>query len=849
MKTRLFKTTTSKISNAYRANLSLSQAIAKSSRPLFYTLLLLFTCLLSNSNIAIAQVSNTIAVVKSDCINQNAIDPDAVIPAIYAPVCGCDGRTYPNAETAKYRHGITSWTNGACNSCELEAIVANLDVDCDGGDVCVLVSGGVAPYTFILGNQVSSTTTTDLEICFQNLEAGNYFLRIKDMEGCQTTLEFSIPVVDYFVDARIKNVSCFGGEDGAIELDIDIDIPLLYRWTGPNGFSATTEDIYQLVAGIYTVQISTLDGECYATASFEVKQPRALEATFMITSEACGDGVDGCLKVAGGTQPYKLWVFQCPTPLPSLPEPTINANGAVEVDGMVATNDLVFANSTSTIDYKRCAEDIPAGIYYVLVVDANRCWTYLRVEIPEVTGLRLEGEVEHVSCFGGSDGAIELKIDGGAPPYHIRWEKEDGTTGTDLTNLTAGAYKVWVFDAHQCTAHATFIVRQPDKLQAEFEITNQNCNEGTDGCLKIQGGTMPYRLWVFRCPNPQPIQPQPVFDTNGQPQVDGMNLTDAVDFGVAVLAGDEICAKDIPAGIYYVLIVDANRCWVFKRIEIEDQPGLELNLEFDPYGARACVHPEGGTAPYIVGWFDFASGQEIVATNDFCVNNLSEGIYLVEVSDANGCIASEIFIIEPAPCGGGIATVDPAEILSGENTTFSLQGHSGISLQWQFKTDFTEWLDIQGATEAQFVTPPISVSVDKRIAVRAVVTCADGNIVFSTVAILTVLSDGTLAPQSPAMDRQLFSTPNTPTYFEELVTTYPSVTDGRLNVRMNSNARDARITVTDFRGKRQELRRLEAVREGQVERLDLSGLPSGTYLIRIEMMGTFVTKRVILQRL
>ncbi|MFM9006703.1 MAG: Kazal-type serine protease inhibitor domain-containing protein, partial [Flavobacteriales bacterium] len=51
----------------------------------------------------------------SACFNPDLVNPDAICPTVIAPVCGCDGNTYENSCYAEIA-GITSWTNGACNS-------------------------------------------------------------------------------------------------------------------------------------------------------------------------------------------------------------------------------------------------------------------------------------------------------------------------------------------------------------------------------------------------------------------------------------------------------------------------------------------------------------------------------------------------------------------------------------------------------------------------------------------------------------------------------------------------------------------------------------------------------------
>lgn len=80
-------------------------------------------------------------------------------------------------------------------------------------------------------------------------------------------------------------------------------------------------------------------------------------------------------------------------------------------------------------------------------------------EEPEIP-LELEAEIQHVSVFGGHDGAILVEISGGNPPYAFLWSS--GDTTQDLTGISAGIYYLTVSDEIFQMATDTFLVKQPE---------------------------------------------------------------------------------------------------------------------------------------------------------------------------------------------------------------------------------------------------------------------------------------------------------------------------------------------------------------------------------------------------
>ncbi|MEN9445372.1 MAG: hypothetical protein RIS47_2263, partial [Bacteroidota bacterium] len=111
-------------------------------------------------------------------------------------------------------------------------------------------------------------------------------------------------------------------------------------------------------------------------------------------------------------------------------------------------------------------------------------------------------KIFNVSCFGGKDGAAEVSVVGGLPPYSYFWDiQAKFQTTRRAVNLTAGTYEVWVTDATSTSVKAQVLVSQSPRLSVNVDgssIVNVLCQGNFSGSAiaVADGGTPPYNyVW------------------------------------------------------------------------------------------------------------------------------------------------------------------------------------------------------------------------------------------------------------------------------------------------------------------------------------------------------------------
>ena len=183
------------------------------------------------------------------------------------------------------------------------SLIGSLNSTCYGannGEINVSANGGTSPYLF----SINGTTYTSVN-SFTGLSGNtNYTVYIKDANNCivTSTQHISEPAL-LNVAPIINNVSCNGGNNGSISLNITGGVsPYYTQWSN----EGSTASINNLTAGVYSVTVIDFNG-CIGVKSFTLTQPPTpLIVNGVINDASSSSSLNGSIDITptGGTSPY-----------------------------------------------------------------------------------------------------------------------------------------------------------------------------------------------------------------------------------------------------------------------------------------------------------------------------------------------------------------------------------------------------------------------------------------------------------------------------------------------------------------------------------------------------------------
>ncbi|AEA43498.1 T9SS type A sorting domain-containing protein [Fluviicola taffensis] len=282
---------------------------------------------------------------------------------------------------------------------------------------------------------------------------------------------------------------------------------------------------------------------------------------------------------------------------------TSNCNQNTGTASVAITNGLSpYAIYWSTGSTLSSVSNLSSGQYLVSVTDANGCLSTSTAMVGS-NGLSQTGITTGASCYGSTNGAINVTVSGGVAPLVYAWSS--GATTEDITGCVGGPYELTITDASGCVSTATYVVQEPQQIMLNQMTVTQPACSATNGqaVASFNGGTAPFTYaW-----------------------------TNAV--GTAI-GGNSGTLTNIGAGTFTCTLTDVNGCTFSTSALVSNNfgPTLAIDTIIDAScsnnGQIQLTVISGNPTAYL--WTNGAITQNIT--------NLSPGNYSVSVAGASGCI-------------------------------------------------------------------------------------------------------------------------------------------------------------------------------------------------------------------
>jgi len=298
------------------------------------------------------------------------------------------------------------------------------------GFIANAVSGGTAPYSYVWNTGQSSSVIS-------NLQAGNYSVTITDALLCEITENFLlVQPIQLVLNVNSTDETSYQSADGTVSVTVTGGTPpYTYSWS--NGAAGSSQN--GLSAGIYNVVVTDYNN-CTASATATV------------------DGII-CNSLQVGVTQKDVDCYG-------------NNNGNLYINsiqnGNAPYNILWSTGATGT-----AANNLSPGTYIVDITDNSGCTHQENYTISGPNAALSASTIITGSSSNSSyDGAIDLTVQGGSPPFTYYWS--NGSTIEDPANLLAGLYWVSITDSNGCNKVVTSIQVEVETCQIVISLLDNS---------------------------------------------------------------------------------------------------------------------------------------------------------------------------------------------------------------------------------------------------------------------------------------------------------------------------------------------------------------------------------------
>jgi hypothetical protein len=576
-----------------------------------------------------------------------------------------------------------------------------------GNTITVTATGGTGFLQYSIGGSAPQNSNE-----FNNLPNGTYTLTVTDDNGCTATATATVFTNNIVVSAMVTGqLDCFNGTDGQITVTASGGMaPYEYSLNG--GAFQNSNVFNNLAAGTYTATIQDADGLT------QNSQTITLSAPPQITGTATTSGYTVTVTATGGTGnlQYSLdgGAFQSSNSFTSVASGshTItvrDANGceislsvlvtvqALAVSGSVSqpidcpggSDGQITATGTGGVPGYQYSlnggpfqnsnffSNLAAGSYTLTIKDSGGFTSTAIVNLTAPPVL--------VVAPNANNQTVTVAASGGTPPYQYRLDNGALQSSNTFNNVPNGSHTVTVVDANGCMKEASvFVGGLPPNI---FVSLSQpiSCNGGSDGVISVNGsgGLPPYTYSlnggayqssnmftglsagtyivsvkgsdgaVTTAPNIIIVDP-PLLTVTAM--VMGSTITATGTGGTGnyeySLDGSSFDDSNVleatTNGNLTVTIRDEQGCTATTAVTVNAMIGVNLDIEKvscdgDSDGQIEVIGVTGGTPPYQYA----LNGGAFTSQNLF--TGLAPGDYIISVKDATGDIfeAPSVALIAP----------------------------------------------------------------------------------------------------------------------------------------------------------------------------------------------------------